>query len=99
MKNSLEYLDKIKIIHFHTKWSLSSKNLVNVTKILSIFYKKKIIFLRVDIEKNKDLIYKFNIKYIPTLIIFKNGIEKYRITKIFCLKMIYKKINEIIFKI
>jgi len=43
-------------------------------------FKDRIVFAKVDIQSDKDLVQQFGVKSVPTLILFRNGKEWDRLT-------------------
>ncbi len=51
-----------------------------VLRTLSKEFDGQVIFAKVDVQNNKDLAAQFNVKSIPTLVLFRNGKEWDRLT-------------------
>jgi thioredoxin 1 len=46
-----------------------------ILRSLAKEYDDRIVFAKIDVENNRDLVNQFNIKSIPTLVFFKKGKE------------------------
>ncbi|MBQ2441325.1 MAG: thioredoxin [Paludibacteraceae bacterium] len=61
--------DKPVVVDFYTTWCGPCKRLAPVLEEMSEAYKGKVNFYKVDIEQERELAVKFNIRSIPTLFI------------------------------
>ena len=79
--NFKEYIDsdKLSILDFYADWCQPCKNLAPVIEEISNEF-KDIVVGKCNIEENDDLITKYGIRNIPTLIFSKNGETLHRIT-------------------
>ena len=64
---------KLVLVDFYTTWCPPCKMLSPILEKLSGEFKDKIIFAKMDTEKNPIISQKFGIESIPTVILFKNG--------------------------
>lgn len=70
---------KVKVLDFTGKWCSTCIVLDKILKSEVIpKYKNKVKFIKIDIEKNEDLIKKYNILSVPTLILLKDNKEVWR---------------------
>lgn len=99
-KKIINYFKKNKyvLIYFWGDWCNSCKILYYTLKIIKKKFKNRIIIKKINVDKNKSIINKYNIQSIPTLIIFNYNkiifrnvgiIEKYDLIK--KIKFILKK--------
>lgn len=76
--------DKIKdealcIVDFWANWCMPCKMLSPIYMQVAQSYSDKMSFYKVDIDSNEELATANNVESIPTLIVFKNGVEVDRI--------------------
>lgn len=64
--------DKLILIDFYANWCGPCKVLSPILDKLAEDYTDNIIILKVDIEKNRDIVKEYSIKSIPTIIFYKN---------------------------
>lgn len=86
--------EKPTLVNFHATWCgpchMMKPNLDEVVEKVG----DKISYERIDIDENRDLAELFQVRSIPTTIIFKNGEVKWRQTGIFPSSEITRLINE-----
>lgn len=70
--------DGFVVIDFFATWCGPCKMLAPVIDELSEEL-KNIPVVKVDIDKSEDLALKYNVRSVPTVIVFKDGVEKDRI--------------------
>jgi thioredoxin 1 len=61
------------LIEFWAPWCIHCKTMKPRIRRLSVIYKGKIAFGKIDTTKNKNILKNYNIMSIPQIIIFKNG--------------------------
>ena len=66
--------DKKVLIDFYATWCEPCKQLSPIIDIVSSEI-EDVKFVRIDVDKNKELSYKYQIQYMPTLIVIENGNE------------------------
>lgn len=70
---------KLLLIDFWASWCNPCKLLSPIINEISNEYIKKIEVYKVDIDKNQDIVSKYDIKSVPTIFFFKNNILLYKI--------------------
>ncbi|HIG95219.1 MAG: Thioredoxin [archaeon GW2011_AR13] len=85
------------IIDFWASWCGPCQMMKPVFEDLSLEYKGKLKFAKLDTEENELLTMKFGIMGIPTLIILKNSKEVGRIVGFNTKENLRQKINEILY--
>ena len=63
------------IVDFWASWCGPCHAMAPILRALAKEFESQVIFAKVDVENNRDLASQFNIKSIPTLVLFKNGRE------------------------
>ncbi len=68
------------IVDFWAPWCGPCKMMVPIFEKISKNYSLKILFTKVNTEKEQNLGARYNIRSIPTLVIFKGGVEVHRVS-------------------
>jgi thioredoxin 1 len=66
------------IVDFHALWCAPCKAQSPVLKEIAGELGDKVRVIKIDVDQNEELAGKYQIRSVPTLMIFKNGNEKYR---------------------
>ncbi|CUT17778.1 MULTISPECIES: thioredoxin [Candidatus Ichthyocystis] len=68
------------VVDFWAPWCGPCKMLTPLLEELSVSYSKKVLFVKVNVDDNKDLAAKYSVRGIPTIILFKNGeVESHKV--------------------
>ena len=87
---------KVKVLDFTGKWCSTCIVLDKILKSEVIpKYKNKVKFIKIDIEKNEDLIKKYEILSVPTLILLKDNKEIWRKSGSITKSEVIKKLDEL----
>ncbi len=66
------------LVDFFATWCAPCKMIAPVIDTVSDRLKDKVSVFKVDIDKNEELAQKFNVRSVPTVIMFKKGAETAR---------------------
>lgn len=61
------------LVDFYAPWCGPCKTLAPILEQLETEFKGKVNILKIDVDTNPELASEYNIKSIPTLMLFKNG--------------------------
>lgn len=70
--------DRPVVVDFHALWCGPCKAQSPILKEIADEMGERIRVIKIDVDQNKELASQYNIQSVPTLMIFKNGEEKYR---------------------
>jgi len=71
--NKLINGDKSVLIDFHAEWCKPCKVQTSIIKGVVKEVDGKVRIIKIDIDKNQTLAQRYNVRGVPTLVLFKNG--------------------------
>ena len=87
------------IVDFWAEWCMPCKAIAPIFEKLSLGYKKRLRFAKVNVSQNQGLAEKYEVRAIPCLIIFNKGKEEERIIGSMQEGELKGKIDEILSKL
>ena len=81
------------LVDFWAPWCAPCKIIAPILNEIAEEHSNKVTIAKVDVDQNKQISQKFNIRNIPTLIIFKNGKEVKRIMGVKPKKFLLKELG------
>lgn len=88
--------DKPTLVDFHAVWCGPCKMQEPILKSAHKKFGDKVSFLKVDIDKNPNASAAYQIKGVPTLILFKNGEIKWRHSGVVSEQVLSQELNRYI---
>ncbi len=73
-------IKKPMVLKFTAEWCSGCRQLAPIVENVAEQLGDKIAFFEVDVDKALDLAQKFGVMSVPTLILFKNGVDVNRVT-------------------
>lgn len=83
------------IVDFWANWCSPCHAMTPIMRRLSKEFGEHVIFAKVDVANNRDLATQFNVRNIPTFILFRNGKEWDRLTGAKSLKELRKVLEKL----
>lgn len=94
--NTLLNSEKPTLVDFHAVWCGPCRMMNPIIEETKATLGDKANVLKVDVDQNKDVAIKYNIRSVPTIILFKNGEPVWRQSGIVAAKDLTKKIEEFV---
>lgn len=97
MSNSFENIitsEKPVLIDFFATWCGPCKTLAPILKEVKDNLGERITILKIDVDKNQELAAKYQVRGVPTMILFQNGKQLWRQSGVLAKEEILKTILE-----
>ena len=85
--------DKPVLVDFFATWCGPCKTMSPVLKQVKDELGEAISIIKIDVDKNQPLALKYQVRGVPTLILFKNGKQSWRESGVFQKAQLIEKIN------
>ncbi|WP_298781211.1 thioredoxin [uncultured Polaribacter sp.] len=85
--------DKIVLVDFFATWCGPCKTMNPILKQLKDTLGEKVSIIKIDVDKNQNLALKYQVKGVPTLMIFKKGKQIWRESGVFQKEQLVQIIN------
>ncbi len=93
-ENQDDFLSRdLSVLHFFSDWQMNCLMTLPILESLAEEFSDKIFFGKVNVEEQDDLAEKFNIKKVPTLLVFKHGKQVDRIENCSCEETLRERIS------
>lgn len=69
----MEQTDKLLVLDFGATWCMPCKSVAATLTDLSETYADRVVFGKVDVDENPDLVAKYGIRNVPTIFMVRNG--------------------------
>ncbi|MBN2665753.1 MAG: thioredoxin [Bacteroidales bacterium] len=66
------------VVDFHAEWCGPCKIQSPIMKEIAAELGEKVKIIKIDVDRNQEIAFKYNVQGVPTLMIFKSGEMKYR---------------------
>jgi thioredoxin 1 len=97
MSNSFENIiksEKPVLIDFFATWCGPCKTLAPILKQVKDSLGERITILKIDVDKNQELAAKYQVRGVPTMVLFQNGKQLWRQSGVLAKEEILKTILE-----
>lgn len=70
--------DKVVVVDFYADWCVPCIAITPILEELEQEFKDDVVFYKLNVETNKKIYTKYNVRGIPTILIFKDGMDMER---------------------
>ena len=81
------------LVDFHTMWCVPCKKLAPIMDEIADENREKVYVIKIDSDENKHLTTQYNVRGVPTLILFKNSVDIWRNTGLLTKEEIIAKLK------
>ncbi len=84
------------LVDFYADWCGPCKTMAPFLEEVAVKMKDKVKVIKVDVDKNKTAALKYNVKSIPTLILFRDGKIEWRKAGVVDVQSIIKEVDKVV---
>ena len=92
--NDIINTDQLVLVDFYADWCGPCKTLTPILKQVKHELKDSIKIIKIDVDKNNVIASKYQVRGVPTMLLFKNGSQLWRQSGVVPKSDIISKINE-----
>ena len=70
--------DQPVLVDFYAEWCGPCKTMSPILKDVKDSLKERVSIIKIDVDKNQELAAKYQVRGVPTLLLFKNGTQVWR---------------------
>ena len=98
LTESMDNTQRPVMLFFYATWCNICKTVKPLVEGIERDYNGRINVKKVDVDTNPDLVAKYNIKYVPTILFFKSGCDQYKdlVTGVTTKEILKQKLNDLL---